>query len=150
MSEVKEFGVSRVVDAPRERVFPAWTEPDELARWWGPAGMSTARSTVSIDARPGGKWTATMKSDGEDGTEIPFYGVYQELESPIVLAFTLVDENHNDVEHAELVRVEFNDHSGKTELVLTQVGYLPDDEIETSRQGWLSFFDCLADYLEES
>jgi uncharacterized protein YndB with AHSA1/START domain len=147
----KEFGVTRVIDAPRERVFKAWTDPNELAKWWGPEGFSTPRSTVSIDAKPGGKWTATMKSDGEDGTEIPFYGVYKELESPAVLSFTLVDENHNDSDTAELVKVEFNDKGGKkTELVLQQVGHLPDDQIEPSKQGWLSFFNCLADHLAKS
>jgi uncharacterized protein YndB with AHSA1/START domain len=146
----KEFEVSRVIDAPRERVFEAWTDPDQLAKWWGPAGFSTPRSSVSIDARPGGKWAATMKSDGEDGTEIPFYGVYKELESPAVLSFTLIDENHNDADRAELVKVVFNDQGEKTEVVLHQTGYLPDDQIEPSRQGWLSFLDCLADHLAKS
>lgn len=146
----KEFGVTRVIDAPRERVFEAWTDPDQLAEWWGPAGFSTPRSSVSIDAQPGGKWTATMKSDGDDGTEIPFYGVYKELEAPAVLSFTLIDENHNDVDRAELVKVVFNDKGGKTELVLTQNGYLPDDQVEPSEQGWLSFFDCLAEHLAKS
>lgn len=146
----KEFGVSRVVDFPRERVFKAWTDPDELAGWWGPEGFSTARSTVEIDAKPGGKWTATMKSDGEDGTEIPFYGVYQTLKSPEELSFTLVDENHNTTDNAELVTVEFKEKGDKTEIVLTQVGYLPDDQIEPSKQGWLSFFDCLSAYLAKS
>ena len=146
----KEFGASRIIDAPRERVFEAWTDPDQLAKWWGPAGFSTPRSSVSIDARSGGKWTATMKSDGEDGTEIPFYGVYKTFKAPSELSFTLVDENHNDVETAELVKVVFRDKGGKTELVLTQNGYLPDEQVEPSEQGWLSFFDCLADHLAKS
>jgi uncharacterized protein YndB with AHSA1/START domain len=153
----KEFGVTRIIDAPRERVFKAWTDPDQLAEWWGPAGFSTPRSSVSIDARPGGRWTATMKSDGEDGTEIPFYGVYEELELPAVLSFTLIDENHAEFDPddpekgTERVRVVFNDLDGeKTEIVFRQVGYLPDDQIELSKQGWLSFFDCLADHLAKS
>jgi uncharacterized protein YndB with AHSA1/START domain len=146
----KEFGFTRVIDAPRERVFTAWTDPDELAEWWGPAGFSTARSSVSIDARPGGEWAATMKSDGEDGTEVPFHGKYTELESPSTLSFTLIDDNHVDPDKAELVTVVFNDQSGKTEIVFKQVGHLPDEQIEPSRQGWMSFMECLADYLAKS
>jgi uncharacterized protein YndB with AHSA1/START domain len=146
----KEFGFTRVIDAPRERVFEAWTDPDQLAEWWGPAGFSTARSSVSIDAKPGGKWAATMKSDGEDGTEVPFHGVYKELNSPSELSFTLIDDNHVDPDKAELVIVTFNDQGGKTEVVFRQIGHLPDEQIEPSRQGWMSFLDCLADYLVKS
>lgn len=152
----KEFGVTRIIDAPRERVFKAWTDPDELAEWWGPAGFSTPRSSVSIDARAGGKWTATMKSNGDDGLEIPFYGVYKEFESPAFLSFTLIDENHPEFDPAdpengtELIKVVFNDQGEKTEIVFRQIGYLPDDRIEPSRQGWMSFFDCLADHLAKS
>jgi len=146
----KEFGFTRVIDAPRERVFEAWTDPDQLAEWWGPAGFSTPRSSVSIDARPGGEWTATMKSNGDDGTEVPFHGVYEKLESPAVLSFTLIDDTHVDPDKAELVTVVFNDQGEKTELVFRQIGYLPDEQIEPSRQGWMSFFDCLADHLAKS
>lgn len=149
-SAKEEFEVNRVIDAPRERVFKAWTDPDELAEWWGPAGFSTARSSVKIDARKGGKWAATMKSDGEDGTEIPFYGVYKEFKKPEALSFTLIDDNHADADTAELVKLEFNEQGEKTEIVLRQFGYLPEDQIEPSRQGWLSFFDCLADHLDKS
>ena len=145
-----EFGVSRFIDAPRERVFKAWTDPDEFAAWWGPEGFSTPRSSVSIDARPGGKWAATMKSDGEDGTEIPFYGVYEEVNEPVSITFTLVDDNHADAGHAERVTVVFDDHGEKTEVVFRQVGFLPDDQIEPSKQGWLSFLNCLADHLAKS
>jgi uncharacterized protein YndB with AHSA1/START domain len=152
----KEFGVTRVINAPRERVFQAWTDPDEFAAWWGPAGFSTPRSSVSIDAKVGGKWKATMKSDGEDGTEIPFYGVYKELDSPKKISFTLIDENHAEFDPSdpekgtELVKVEFNDKGEKTEIVFRQIGHLPDDLIEQSRQGWMSFFDCLDEHLAKS
>ncbi|UOZ06692.1 MULTISPECIES: SRPBCC domain-containing protein [unclassified Amycolatopsis] len=146
----KEFGFTRIIDAPRERVFEAWTDPDQLAAWWGPTGFSTARSTVSIDARPGGEWAATMKSDGEDGTEVPFHGVYKDLESPSVLSFTLIDDNHVDADNAELIVVAFNDQGEKTEIVFKQIGHLPDEQIEPSRQGWLSFMESLADYLAQA
>ena len=49
-----DITVTRVLDAPREAVWRAWTEPGQLARWWGPRGWSTQASQVTVDLRPGG------------------------------------------------------------------------------------------------
>jgi uncharacterized protein YndB with AHSA1/START domain len=54
LSEESELQITRVFDAPRQLVFKLWTEPEHLARWWGPRGFTTISSR--IDVRPGGLW----------------------------------------------------------------------------------------------
>ncbi|MBK7259546.1 MAG: SRPBCC family protein [Ignavibacteriae bacterium] len=56
--EGKDIVTTRVLHAPRERVFRAWTEPEHLARWWGPKGFTNTFS--EYDLRPGGKWRFVM------------------------------------------------------------------------------------------
>src|SRR5512132_2026856 len=55
----QEITITRVFDAPRELVWKAWTEPDQLAAWWGARGWSTLRSTVTMEVRPGGRFHVT-------------------------------------------------------------------------------------------
>ena len=74
-STPEELVITRVVDAPRELVFQAWTEPERLMRWWGPNGFTTPSFTV--DLRVGGVLHYRMRSpDGKDYWGI---GVYREI-----------------------------------------------------------------------
>jgi uncharacterized protein YndB with AHSA1/START domain len=66
---------TRVVDAPRERVFRAWTEPEHLARWWGPKGF--ANTFQEFDPRPGGTWRFVMR--GPNGAEYQNRSVFVEI-----------------------------------------------------------------------
>ena len=68
----QEITITRVFDAPRELVWKSWTEPEQLAQWWGPAGWSTPVSAVTMDVRPGGEFSLT--STNEDGAEMPVRG----------------------------------------------------------------------------
>ncbi len=80
----RELVISRVVDAPRELVWEAMTNPEHIVHWWGPAGFS---DTVEImDVRPGGTWKHVMH--GPDGTNYPNESVFEEVVKPerIVLA----------------------------------------------------------------
>jgi uncharacterized protein YndB with AHSA1/START domain len=55
----REAAISRVLDAPRELAFRAFTDPDHLAMWWGPSGNTLPRDEIEFDVRPGGfqRWT---------------------------------------------------------------------------------------------
>ncbi len=55
-----EFVISRVIDAPRERVFKAWTDPADLKKWWGPKGFTVL--VTKVDLRPGGIFLYGMGS----------------------------------------------------------------------------------------
>ncbi|GIP22160.1 SRPBCC family protein [Paenibacillus sp. J22TS3] len=66
---------TREFDYPRERVFEAWTDPDQLARWWGPNGFSN--TFHEFDLRPGGTWRLTMH--GPDGTDYANHNRFEEI-----------------------------------------------------------------------
>lgn len=69
---------TRVIHAPRERVFEAFTDPAVLGTWWGPDGFTT--TTQRFDLRPGGVWDLVMH--GPDGTDHPNHIVFREVEAP--------------------------------------------------------------------
>jgi uncharacterized protein YndB with AHSA1/START domain len=74
----REIVISRVVDAPRELVFEAFTETRHLSRWWGPEGFTT--STRSFEFRVGGVWDFVMH--GPDGTDYPEWITWTEIVAP--------------------------------------------------------------------
>jgi uncharacterized protein YndB with AHSA1/START domain len=74
----REIVISRLFPAPRELVFRAWTEADQLARWWGPNGFTNP--VCEWDARPGGKIYDVMRAP--DGTEYPMGGQFKEITPP--------------------------------------------------------------------
>lgn len=78
----RELLLSRIIDAPRERVFDAWTR--HLPEWWGPHGMSTP--VCEMDLRPGGVFRTVMRAP--DGTEYPTRGIFIEVVLPERIVFT--------------------------------------------------------------
>ena len=78
----RELVIARVIDAPRERVFEAWTT--RFREWWGPHGMCTP--FCEMDLRPGGVFRTVMRAP--DGTEYPTKGVFLEVLAPERIAFT--------------------------------------------------------------
>src|SRR5689334_18469516 len=66
-SSDREIVITRVIDAPRELVFAAFTDAEHISNWWGPNGFRT--TTYEKDVRPGGVWRFTMH--GPDGTDYP-------------------------------------------------------------------------------
>ena len=73
--DATDFVISRVFDAPREVVFRTWSEPQELAKWWGPRGMSTP--VCELDFKPGGKYRMVMRD--KQGVEYPITGEFREI-----------------------------------------------------------------------
>jgi uncharacterized protein YndB with AHSA1/START domain len=80
----RSFTLTRWFDAPRERVWRAWTDPRELAMWWGPHGFTNPE--VEADFRPGGKLRIVMRSP--DGVDFPVIGEFLEVDPPSRLVFT--------------------------------------------------------------
>lgn len=79
-----ELSISRLIDAPRRRVFRAWTDPELLKLWWGPHGMTTPECTMQL--WPGGVFSTLMRA--QDGSEYPSQGVFLEIEAPRRIVFT--------------------------------------------------------------
>ncbi|MGE5123516.1 MAG: SRPBCC family protein [Acidobacteriaceae bacterium] len=116
----KELTLKRTFDAPRELVFKAWTDPELISRWWGPAMFTTPVSEV--EARKGGKLHIVMHGPkGSDfDLDLPMDGVFQEFDPPSRLVFTneaLHDEQGNP-QLATVCTVTFVEEGGKTEMTL--------------------------------
>jgi uncharacterized protein YndB with AHSA1/START domain len=58
MTDGREVQIVHLFDAPRERVFRAWMDPDEVSRWWAPEGFEVASGSVQIEAEVGGASTS--------------------------------------------------------------------------------------------
>jgi uncharacterized protein YndB with AHSA1/START domain len=80
----RELVLTRLIDAPRAKLFKAWTDPDLLKRWFAPLPWTTPRA--ELDARPGGANLVVMR--GPDGNEFPHRGVYLEIVANERLVFT--------------------------------------------------------------
>jgi uncharacterized protein YndB with AHSA1/START domain len=74
----RELVISRLLDAPREMVWAAWTDPKQVGNWWGPKGFTT--TIHEMDVRPGGIWRQTMH--GPDGADYPNKSVFKEVVAP--------------------------------------------------------------------
>ena len=105
-----EILLTRVIDARRELVFQAYTDPKAIPQFWGPRNLNTR--VDKMDVRPGGKWRFIQKD--ENGEEYAFSGEYREVKAPERLVHTFEFEpmaGHVAVEH-----VTFEDLSGKTKV----------------------------------
>jgi uncharacterized protein YndB with AHSA1/START domain len=139
------ISLTRVFDAPRERVWKEWTDPEAFADWFGGADSEVPLTSVSMDVRPGGSWRLTMFS-GPERREIHWTGDYREVVEPERLVFTVSDQPGEDA--FELVTVELVDlGAGRTEMRLEQRGQLPAEVYERAGEGWSSFFDLMAERL---
>src|ERR687891_473363 len=77
-----DVDIAQTIDAPRALVFNAFTDPDQLAHWYGPEGFSVPRDTVDVDARAGGHQRFEMVSDADP-----------QIRSAVNLRFTKVVED---------------------------------------------------------
>lgn len=139
--------ITRVFDAPRERVWSEWTEPESFADWFGGTAWEVPLSTVSMDVRPGGSWRLTMF--GETGRrEINWKGEYREVIEPERLVFTISDRPGDAYELITVVLTDLGD--GRTEMYFEQRGQLSAEHYKGAEQGWSTFFDRLEARLADA
>ena len=144
-SPVEGIAITRVFDAPRERVWQEWTEPARFADWFGGVESEVPLSTVSMDVRPGGSWRATMFA-GPDRREIRWRGEYREVVEPERLVLTFSDQPEADA--YELVTVVLADlGDGRTEMRFQQHGRMTAEQYKRAGGGWSTFFDRMAEHL---
>jgi uncharacterized protein YndB with AHSA1/START domain len=109
---------SRVLDAPRDLVFSAFTDPKHLSQWWGPSGFTT--TTHAFDFRPGGVWRFVMH--GPDGRDYQNRITFDEIVPPELIRYR--HGGGDDVEPVQFrTTVTFEDLGGKTKL--TWCGVFP-------------------------
>lgn len=114
----RQIVTSRVIDAPREAVFRAWTDPGKLARWWGPEGFTN--TFQEFDLKPGGNWRFVMKAP--DGAEYPNESVFLEVAEPERFVFRHLEPVHEFVSTSV-----FEDLDGRTRLTWTMVFQTADE-----------------------
>jgi uncharacterized protein YndB with AHSA1/START domain len=135
--------ITRIFDAPRERVWKEWTEPERFADWYGGSEAEVPVATVSMDVRAGGAWRATMLHGGR---EIQWKGEYREVVEPERLVFTVSDQPGE--ERHELVTVVLTDlPDGRTEMLFQQRGEMTPEQYERAGEGWSGFFDRISERL---
>ncbi|HEX9824255.1 MAG TPA: SRPBCC domain-containing protein [Actinomycetota bacterium] len=115
MSAQRELTLTRIIDAPRELVFKAWTEPEQVAKWWGPDGFTAP--VVELDPRPGGALRVDMQ--GPDGVVYPNTGEFLEVVEPerLVVTTRLLDGDGN-VLVEDVNTITFEDEGGKTKVTV--------------------------------
>jgi uncharacterized protein YndB with AHSA1/START domain len=145
MTEVtadRQVLITRIFDAPREEVFRAWTDPDGVAAWFGPAHLDTPREKVRIDLRVGGRYELTMvRRDG--GGEFSIGYEIVELVEPELLVLRSDPMPEAGMHEPTVVRVELHDHGPKTRMTLTD-GPMPAAGRDHAEAGWLGAMDKLA------
>lgn len=139
---VRSIRMERELDAPRELVYRAWTDPAQFAVWFG--GHQARLEDVVMDVRPGGAWSARMVLDG--GHEISWAGEFVELDEPARIVLTLTDAPDEDP--GEPLTVDLEDLGGRTRMVVVQRGNaLTEAQYEQAQAGWEHFFDVMAELL---
>lgn len=159
----KEFVITRVFDSPRELVFKAWTEPNRIAQWFGPKGVSV--KSVKMDLRPGGFLHTCMATS--DGREMWGKWVFREITQPEKLVYvnSFSDKKGGLTRHPMsptwplemLTTVILEEKAGKTELTLTRIPINASAEeiatfeggMQSMTGGWTGTFDQLDGYLLE-
>jgi uncharacterized protein YndB with AHSA1/START domain len=141
----QEITITRVFDAPRDVVWKAWTEPEQIAEWWGPAGWSNPLSDITMDVRPGGTFRVTSVSD-EDGGEMPTVATYREV---VEFERLVLDEPAEGAWHEGAVSaVTFTDLGGdRTEVVLRATIHTTDEMRAMAEAGMAGSLDRLAEHL---
>ncbi len=109
----REVVISRLLNAPRELVFKAWTDQRHIGQWWGPNGFTTTTSEMNV--APGGVWRFVMH--GPDGTDFPNKIIFGAVVAPELLTYEHDDDGKNAIPKFT-VRVTFEDKEGKTLLTM--------------------------------
>jgi uncharacterized protein YndB with AHSA1/START domain len=140
--------LTRLLDAPREAVWEAWTDPQQLAEWWGPHGFTAP--VVELDVQPGGQIRIDMQ--GPDGAIYPALGEFHEVVEPerLVLTTRAVDGNGKTLIEARST-VTLDDDGGKTRLTvqIDVVHVAPEaaDAAAGAEEGWNQTLDRLVEFV---
>jgi uncharacterized protein YndB with AHSA1/START domain len=136
----QEVLITRIFEAPRERVFRAWTDPDEVSAWYGPESFDTPRERIRIDLRVGGRYELTMvQRDGSAEHSIGYEIL--ELVEPELIVLRSDPMPEAGMHEPTVTRVELHDLGDRTRMILTDGPY---PESSHAEAGWSAAFDKLA------
>jgi uncharacterized protein YndB with AHSA1/START domain len=142
----ESFTITRVFDAPRERIWQEWTEPERFADWFGGPDADNPLTSVALDVREGGEWRLTMFF-GPNRVESNWHGQYQEVVPPERLVLTMTDLPPGGDRYALITVVLTDLGDGRTEMHFEQRDDQTPQEHKRARSGWGKFFDRLGERL---
>lgn len=143
-NEAQVLQIKRRFAASRDAVFSALTDPEALAQWFGPEGVTV--KVVSLDLRPDGAYS--FEFHGSEGSFHGLTGRYLEIEPPRRLVTTWVwgEGDYGGIETR--VTYELREVDGGTELSLTHENLADAEARDKHNWGWTSTFDCLERFLQ--
>jgi uncharacterized protein YndB with AHSA1/START domain len=142
---VVELEFTRSYDAPRQLVWDAWTDPDQMAQWWGPRGITTPRESIELDLRPGGRMAFDMVDDAT-GNRYPNSGTIREVDAPARIVWD--DDGFPDGSGKGTATVTFTeDGPDRTTLHIHLVADFSETVRAGAEQGWGSQLDKLTEFL---
>lgn len=153
----KNLVITRVFDAPRERVWKAWTDPKRLKRWWGPRGVTNP--TCEWDAKPGGRINIVMLAGKElgnfAGQKWPMEGTFREVTPQRRLVYTAKAlDDVKDVLIESETTIDLEEVGNKTKMklsvVVTKAGPKADSALQGMDTGWNQSIDKLNEELSKS
>jgi uncharacterized protein YndB with AHSA1/START domain len=147
----RELVLTRMFDAPRELVFTAWTDPQHVARWWGPRGFDSV--VTEWDARPGGAIHLDMRGHGASH---PMRGRFVEIQAPTRLVFTALafEEANGEYGLENLNTVTFEEVGRRTRVtlhvVVQKASPAATEPLAGMEEGWSQSLDRLDDQVVEA
>jgi uncharacterized protein YndB with AHSA1/START domain len=140
-----EIEFARTYAAPRQLVWDAWTDPDQIAQWWGPRGVTTPRESIELDLRPGGRIRFDMVDDAT-GTRYPNSGTVLEVDPPSRLVYA--DDGFPDGTGKGTATVTFTAVDERTTTLRVRIVADFDETVRAgAEQGWGSQLEKLAEHL---
>jgi uncharacterized protein YndB with AHSA1/START domain len=138
--------MKRDLSAPREVVFSACTEPDQLAKWWGPNGFTAP--SVELDVRVGGSYRIAMQPP--EGELFHLTGEFREVDPPARLTYTFRWEEPDPDDRETMVTLSFLDRGDSTVLILSQGRFATEARLALHREGWTNGLDRLQELMSAS
>jgi uncharacterized protein YndB with AHSA1/START domain len=137
----REVRITRTFDAPRELVFQAWLDPEQIVAWMAPAGLEVPPSSVNVDARVGGRIEYSMMDPGSGQEHAVIFEIV-EISEPELLLFESPAQPELGFPERTSTRVVFEENGDETTVTVTQ-GPHTDQTIADAQAGWTSVFDKL-------
>jgi uncharacterized protein YndB with AHSA1/START domain len=136
--------LTQVMNAPRERIFTAMTEPASVVQWWGPRGFSTP--DVELDPRVGGGYRYSMQPP--DGELFHLSGSFLDVEAPARLSYTFAWEEPDPDDRETIVTVSLAEAGDATEVSVTQGVFATEARLALHRDGWTDSLDKLRELFQ--
>jgi uncharacterized protein YndB with AHSA1/START domain len=130
----REVRITHVFEAPREAVFAAWTDPEQVAKWWAPDGFELSPESVEIEPRVGGRFHLTLMESAGPG-RFPYRSEIIEISEPQLIVLKAEAIPEAGIEDT-ITRIAFEEDGGGTRMTLTSGPYT-DEMRGNAEAGWL-------------